>query len=198
MLPASTCRSVRALDAPSIKRATSGAHDDRAPDAYATRVSPPSSHDGSVLARLSSQLIIGVLVGAGAGALAGAVDIGVAAALMAGTNALLAAFVLAPYGLGFGAVFGAITGFALAVIMSPFNARPRMLRRLRLVSGVCAATIVWGLCVLVFGVPSLVPGPNETIANLRSDLLWFYVGPSVLALVLGASLAPLLIRQSSS
>jgi hypothetical protein len=161
-------------------------------------VSAPSSRAGSVLARLASQLSIGALVGAGAGAFAGAIDIALAAALTARTNALLAAFVLAPYGLGFGALFGAITGFALAVIMSPFNARPRMVRRLRLVWGICAAAIVWGLCVLFFGVPSLDPGPNETIANLRSDLLWFYGGPTVLALVLGAALAPLLSRQSSS
>lgn len=137
-------------------------------------------------------------MGAGAGALAGAVDIAVAAALTAGRNALLAAFVLAPYGLGLGAVFGAITGFALAVIMSPFNARTHMPRRLRLVSGICAAAIVLGLRAVFFGVPRLDPGPNETIANLRSDLVWFYVGPSVLALVLGAALAPVLSPQSSS
>jgi hypothetical protein len=161
-------------------------------------VSAPTSHDGNVLARIASQVSIGVLVGAGAGALAGALDIAVASAFTADTNALLAAFVLAPYGLGVGAVFGAITGFALAVIMSPFGARPGTLRRLRLVWGICAAAIVWGLCVLVFGVPSLDPGPNETAANLRSDLLWFYLGPSVLALVLGVALAPLFSRQSSS
>ena len=161
-------------------------------------MSAPSSRDGSVLARLASQLSIGVLVGACAGALAGALDIAVAAGLTARTNALLAAFVLAPYGLGFGALFGAITGLALAVIMSPLNARPRMLRRLRLLWGICAAAIVWGLCVLFFGVPSLDPGPTETIANLRSDLLWYYVGPTLLALVLGAAIAPLLSRRSSS
>jgi hypothetical protein len=149
-----------------------------------------------VLARLASQLSIGVLLGAGAGAFAGAVDIGVAAVLTADTNALLAALVLAPYGLGVGAVFGAITGFGLGLIMSSFDART--LRRLRLVWGICAATIVWGLCVLAFGVPSLDPGPNETIASLRSDLVWFYIGPSVIALVLGAALAPLFSRPSSS
>jgi hypothetical protein len=147
------------------------------------------------VARIASHLIIGVLIGAGAGALAGAADIAVAGAVTAGRNALLAAFVLAMYGFGFGALFGAITGFALAVIMLPLSARPRMLRRLRWLWGPCAAAIVWGLCVLFFGAPSLDPGPNESIANLTSDLVWFYVIPSVLALILGVALAPLLARD---
>jgi hypothetical protein len=136
-----------------------------------------------------------MLLGAGAGALAGAADIAVAGAVTAGRNAVLAAFVLATYGFGFGALFGAITGFALAVMMLPFTARPRVLRRLRFVWGLCAAAIVWGLCALFFGAPSLDPGPNETFATVRSDLAWFYVIPSVLALILGVALSPLLARD---
>jgi hypothetical protein len=154
-----------------------------------------NSQANSSVVRAASHLGLGSVLGAGAGALAGAADIAVAAALTADHDALLAAFVLAMYGFGFGAIVGAIAGFALAVIMLPFAARPRLLRRLRLMWGLCAAVIVWGLCTLFFGAPSLDPGPNETTATLRSDLMWFYVIPSVLALVLGGALAPLLARD---
>jgi hypothetical protein len=155
---------------------------------------PNSPPDTDVVVRLASRLGVGIFVGAGAGAVAGAALIAVAGAVSAGPNALLAGILLASYGFGFGAVFGAITGFALALIMLPFIARPWMLRRLRLVWGLCAAAIVWGLCVLVFGSPAFDPGPNETMANVRSDLAWFYVGPSALALLLGVALSPLLAR----
>ena len=162
---------------------------------YATRVSPPSSQDTSAVARIATHLVIGILIGAGAGAVAGAADIAVAGAVTADRNALLAALVLATYGFGFGALFGAITGFALAVIMLPLSARPRLLRRLRWVWGLCAAAIVWSLCALFFGAPSLHPGPNETIATVWSDLVWFYVIPTALALILGVALGPLLARD---
>lgn len=159
------------------------------------RFSRVSNSQDTTVARVASHLGLGLILGAGAGALAGAADIAVAGAVTAGRNALLAAFVLATYGFGFGALVGAVTGFTLAVIMLPFTARPQLLRRLRLVWGLCAAGIVWGLCALLFGAPSLDPGPNETIANVRSDLVWFYVVPSALALVLGTALAPLLARD---
>jgi hypothetical protein len=155
----------------------------------------PDSQDESAVARVASHLGLGLALGAGAGALAGAADIAVAGALTADRNAFLAAFALATYGFGFGALVGAIAGLALAVIMLPFAARPRLLRRLRWVWGLCAAVLVWSLCVLFFGVPSLDPGPNETTATLRSDLMWFYVIPSVLALILGGALSPLLARD---
>jgi hypothetical protein len=153
-----------------------------------------SSLDGNAVARLASNLGIGLLIGAGAGALAGAAEMAVAGAITADRDALLGAFMLATLGLGFGAVFGAIAGFALAVLLLPLVGHPRALRRLRLVWGLCAAAIVLGLCSAVFGMPTLDPGPNETIENLRRDLVWFYIGPSLLALCLGIALAPLLAR----
>jgi hypothetical protein len=155
----------------------------------------PSSHCGNVIAGIASHLGIGFFVGAGAGAFAGAADMAAAAAVAAKRDALFAALFLAMYGFGFGALFGAITGFALGVITLPFLGRPRLLRRLRLLWGLMAAAIVAGLCSLMFGVPSLAPGPNETLETVRSDLVWFYAGPTLLAFVLGVALVPLLARN---
>src|SRR5687768_6436550 len=154
----------------------------------------PKSHDPRIVARLPSHLGIGLLVGTGAGALAGAADLAIAIAFTAKRDALFVALFFATYGLAVGAVFGAITGFALSAVTLPFTMRPRVLRRLRLVWGLFAAAIVAGLCVMTFGAPSLHPGPNETVENVRSDFLWFYAGPTILALTLGIALTPLLAR----
>jgi hypothetical protein len=150
---------------------------------------------GSLIKRLVSHLGTGLLVGAGAGALAGAAEMAVAGAITADRDALLAALLFAMYGSAFGMVFGAITGLALAMLMLPLTWRSRALRRLRLVWGLCAAAIVWGLCGVVFGMPTFEPGPNETIENVRSDLVWFYIAPSILALILATAFAPLLGRN---
>ena len=130
--------------------------------------------------------------------MAGAADVAIAIAFTAKRDALFVALFFATYGLAGGAAFGAITGFALSVVTLPFTVRPRMLRRLRLVWGLFAAAIVAGLCVLTFGAPSLHPGPNETVENVRSDFLWFYAGPTILALTLGIALTPLLARGASA
>jgi hypothetical protein len=153
------------------------------------------SFDNTFATRLASHLGAGLAIGTSAGALAGAADAAIAGAITADREAFSAALFLGFVGCAFGAVFGATTGLALALLMLPLRGRPRVLRRLRLVWGLCAAVIVWGLCSLVFGTPTLDPGPNETIQNLRRDLLWFYVGPSLLALVLGTALVPLLARD---
>src|SRR5688500_19386326 len=158
----------------------------------------PSLHDPKLVPHLASHLGIGLLVGTGAGALAGAADLVIATAFTAKRYAFFVALFFATYGLALGAVFGAITGFALSVVTLPFTMRPRMLRRLRLVWGLFAAAIVGGLCVLTFGAPSLHPGPNETVANVRSDFVWFYAGPTIFALTLGIALAPLLTRQPAT
>jgi len=155
-----------------------------------------SSLDNSHSAEVGSHLGVGVLAGAAVGALAGGVETAIAGAVTADHDALFAALVLGMYGAAFGAVFGAIAGLVLAVMVLPLNGRPRAVRRLRMVWGLCAALIVWGLCVVFFGPPpTLVPGPNETIANIRSDLVWFYVAPGLLAFVAGTVLAPLLARD---
>ncbi|MGH2492515.1 MAG: hypothetical protein ACRDF9_13530 [Candidatus Limnocylindria bacterium] len=148
----------------------------------------------SLFARLGSKLIFGSLVGGGAGLVAGATEMAIAGAMTA-DDPLLGAFALAMYGGALGAVFGTITGFALAVIVLPFSDRPRIVRRLRLLWGLCAALIVAGICMLAFGPPELIPGANETADNVRSDLVWFYVAPSVLAFVAGAALVPLIARD---
>jgi hypothetical protein len=158
-------------------------------------VSQPSSRESDAVARYATHLGIGFLVGAGAGALAGAADMAAAAVATATRDALFAALFLGMYGLGLGALVGAVTGFAVGVITLPFSGRPRLLRRLRLVWGLLAAAIVVGLCSLVFGAPSFVPGPNETLENVRSDLVWFYAVPTLLAFILGVALAPLLARN---
>jgi hypothetical protein len=147
----------------------------------------------SVVGRAASTLLVGSLVGTGAGAVAGAAEMAVAGALTA-DDALLGAFVLALYGAGLGAVFGGTSGFALGLVLLPLSTRPRIVRRLRLVWGACTAVIVFGLCFVTFGSPDLAPGANETMANVQSDLLWFYVAPSVLAFAGGAILAPLVAR----
>jgi hypothetical protein len=161
-------------------------------------VPQPSSHESDAVARYATHLGIGFFVGAGAGAFAGAADMAAAAAVTAKRDALFAALFLAMYGFGFGALFGAITGFALGVITLPFSGRPRLLRRLRLVWGLLAGAIVVGLCSLVFGLPSFVPGPNDTLETVRSDLVWFYAVPTLLAFILGVALAPLLARNGRS
>lgn len=104
---------------------------------------------------------------------------------------LIIGFYAAPIGM----VWGLLAGLGAALAVYPLIGRSDSRLMIRVIAAAAGVLVTVLMSTAIFR-PSLVIGGNETISHVRERIFTFYLIPGVMALLVGLSLGPRVLRPA--